>query len=230
MAKLQGTGAAYQCLYEKNCTLSEVMASLGLKPLSRKAERTIRDRLGFALAKWREPYSPVESKDIVRALNSHAKRLDSFVPLAAAAKGGFTGSHEIETASRWAQVLSENPTIGSIEAAYEYIADFGDRARLLASASRDAAIRMQSTKGQAGRSPYDWYDDFTAVMIDICKANNMEPKAGIDRSSGEPVGGLAKVASGFECLLLPKMRSGTSAAMVKRLQRSLARVQYGPSV
>jgi hypothetical protein len=60
MAKLQGTGAAYQCLYEKDCTLSEVMASLGLKPVSRKAERTIRERLGFALAKWEEPYSQLK--------------------------------------------------------------------------------------------------------------------------------------------------------------------------
>src|SRR5216117_2790596 len=109
MAKLQHTGAAHQCLYEKDCTLSEIMASLGLKPLRRRAERIIRERLGFALAKWEEPYSSVEVKAIVRALNSHAKKLNGLVPLAAVARGGFSSSHEIETASRWAQVLSENP-------------------------------------------------------------------------------------------------------------------------
>jgi hypothetical protein len=52
MAKLPRTGVAYQCLYEHDGTLAELIASLELKPLSKNAEREIRDRLGFALAKW----------------------------------------------------------------------------------------------------------------------------------------------------------------------------------
>jgi hypothetical protein len=170
------------------------MASLGLKPLSKKAERKLRDRLGFALAMWEEPYSAVEVKDIVSSLKSHAKRLDKFAPLAAVAKGGFSRSDEIEVACRLAQILSE-------------------------------AKRLQLTKGKSRRSPYDWYDEFAAVLLDVCKHNNIEPTVAIDRSSDEPVGGLAEVASGFERLLLPKMRSRTPSAMVKRLQRSLARLE-----
>ena len=55
MAKLPRTGVAYQSLYEYDGTLAELIASLELKPLSKNAERKIRNRLGFALAKWEEP-------------------------------------------------------------------------------------------------------------------------------------------------------------------------------
>ena len=155
MAKLPRTGVSYQFLYERDCTLPGVMASLGLKPLSRKAERKIRDRLGFALAKWEEPYSPVEVKDIVSSLNSHAKRLDEFAPLAAVAKGGFSRSDEIEVACRLAQILSEDSTVGSLAAAHGYLADFGDRAALIVSACRSAAKRLQPLKGKGGGSALD---------------------------------------------------------------------------
>ena len=83
MAKLPRSGVGYQCLYEYDCTLSEVMASLGLKPLSKKAERKIRQQLGLALGKWEEPYTEVEVEDVVSSLNAHAKRLDKLAPLAA---------------------------------------------------------------------------------------------------------------------------------------------------
>jgi hypothetical protein len=225
MAKLPRTGVGYQCLYEYDCTLQQVMASLGLKPLSKKAERKLRDRLGFALAKWEEPYSPIEVKDIVSSLNSYAKGLDKFAPLVAVAKGGFSRSDEIEVACQLAQILSEDSTVGSIEAAHAYLADFWNRAGVIASVCRSAAKKLLLTKGRSGRSPYDWYDEFTAVLLDVCKHNNIDPTVAIDRSSGEPVSGLADVASGFERLLLPIMRSPTPSAMIKRLQRSLARLE-----
>jgi hypothetical protein len=60
--------------------------------------------------------------------------------------------------------------------------------------------------------------------VEICKQNKIEPTVGIDGITGEPVGGLSVLASAFERLLLPKMRSRTASAMVKRLQRSLERI------
>ena len=76
MAKLPRTGVAYQCLYEYDGTLAELIASLELKPLSKNAEREIRNRLGFALAKREEPNTALQIKDVVSSLNAHAKRLD----------------------------------------------------------------------------------------------------------------------------------------------------------
>ena len=161
----------------------------------------------------------LKSEDVVSSLNAHAERLDKLAPLAAVAKGGFCRIGDIAVTGQMVQVLREDPTIGSVEAAHTYLSAFCDRAQKIASACRLAATTLGSRKGKGGKARYHWYDEFTAVLVDICKQNKIEPNVGIDRVSGEPVGGLVKVASGFERLLLPGMRSRKPATMVKRLQR-----------
>ena len=225
MAKLPRTGVAYQCLYEPDVTLAEIVASLGLKPLSKNAEREMRDRLGFALAKWEEPNTALQIKDVVSSLNAHAKRFDEIAPLGTITRTGFAREPDIAVSGQVVQVLMSNPAIGSLEAAHEYLRDFCLRAGVIASGCRAAASSLQSTKGHSGKPRYDWYDDFTAVLLYVCKQNKIEPTVGIDRISGKPVGTLSKIAPAFERLLLPKMRSPASEAMVKRLQRSLRRLE-----
>jgi hypothetical protein len=188
MAKLPRTGVAYQCLDEREVTLAEIVASLGLKPRSKKAEREIRNRLGFALAKWDEPYTALQIKDVAGSLNSHAKRLDEIAPLGTITRPGFAREQDIAVSGQLVQILASNPAMGSVEAAHEYLRNFCDRASMMASTCRAAARSLQSKKGQGGKSPYGWYDEFTAVLLDICKQNKIEPTVGIDRISGEPVG------------------------------------------
>jgi hypothetical protein len=230
MAKLPQTGVAYRCLYEYDCTLLEIMESLGLKPLGKKAERELRDRLGFALAQWEEPCYAVEVKDVVSSLSSHAKRLDEIAPLRAPARMGMSRSEDIAVSAHLVQSLSEDPTIGNVMAAQTYLCEFCDRARTIASASRAAAARLGSTVGKDGHPRYRWHDELTAVLVDICRKNGIMPKARIDRVSGEPVGRFVEVAAAFERLLLPEMRSPTPQALVKRLQRSLNRVRQRSQV
>lgn len=199
--------------------------SLGLKPLSKKTEREIRDQLGLALAKWEAPYTALQIKDVVGSLNAHAKRLDEMASLDTITRVGLAHEQDIETSARLARCLTANPAIGSIEAAHAYLEDFCHRAGVISSGCRTAATSLQSTKGRSGKSRYGWYDEFTAVLLDICRQNKIEPTVRIDRLSGKPVGTLSKIALAFERLLLPKMRSPSSEAMVKRLQRSLRRLE-----
>jgi hypothetical protein len=226
MAKLPRTGVAYRSIDERESTLAEVVASLGLKPLSEKAERKIRDRLGFGLAMWDEPYTTLQIKDVAGSLKAHAKRLDQIAPLGTITRSGFAREQDIEVGGQLIQILVSNPVIGSVEAAHEYLRHFCDRASILASSCRAAAASLQSRKGQGGKSRYGWYDEFTAVLLDICKQNKIEPTVGMNRISGEPAGILPKIASAFERLLPPKMRSRKPATMVKRLQRSLNRLAH----
>jgi hypothetical protein len=224
MAKLPRTGVGYKCLHEHEGTLPEIMASLGLKPLSKSAERKIRNRLGFALPKWEEPYAAIEVKDVVRSLNAHAKRLHQIDSIGTITCEGFAQGHDLAVSGQVVQVLASDPKIGSIEAGHDYLSDFCERADTIASACRAAASTLQSKKGKGGKGRYDWYDEFAAVLVEICKQNKIEPTVGIDSISGKPVGGLSVLASAFERLLLPSMRSPTPSAMVKRLQRSLERI------
>lgn len=224
MAKLPRSGVGYQCLNEYEGTLRQIMARLALKPLSKRAERELRNRLGFALALWEEPYTAVEVKDVVRSLKAHAKRLDQIASIGTITREGFARAYDLAVSGQVVQVLASEPNIGNIEARHAYLSDFCERADTIASACRAAASTLQAKKGKGGKSRYAWYDEFTAVLVELCKQNKIEPTVGIDRITGEPVGGLSAVASAFECLLLPRMRSRTPSAMVKRLQRSLERI------
>ena len=225
MAKLPRTGVAYQSLDEREVTLAEIVASLGLKPLIKKAQREIRSRLGFALAMWDEPYTALQIKDVAGSLKAHAKRLDHIARLGTITRSGLVREHDSAVGGQLIQILASDPAIGSVAAAHEYLRNFCARANILASSCRAVAASLESRKGQGGKSQYGWYDEFTAVLLDICKQNKIEPTVGIDRISGEPVGTLPKIASAFERLLPPRMRSRKPATMVKRLQRSLGRLQ-----
>jgi len=224
MAKLPRTGVSYQTLDERKVTLAEIVASLGLKRLSKKAEREIRDRLGLALATWDEPNTALQIKEVASALEAHAKRLDQIAPLGTITRIGFAREPDLAVGGRLVQILTSNSAIGSVEAAHDYLRNFCEMAKTIALSCRAAAKTLQSIKGQSGRISYDWYDEFTAVLLGLCRQNGIKPSLGNDRSSGEPVGNLFKFASEFERLLPCKMRSRKPAAMMKRLQRSLGRL------
>jgi hypothetical protein len=225
MAKLLKSGIRYQCLDEREVTLAEIVASLGLKPLSKKKEREIRNRLGFALAMWDEPYTMLQTKDVAGSLKAHAKKLDQVASLGAITRMSFGREYEIVVGGQLVQILASNPAIGTVEAAHEYLRNFCDRASIIASSCRAAAASMQSRKGRGGRSPHGWYDEFTAVLLDICKHNKTQPTVGLHRISGEPTGTLPKIAVALERLLPTRMRSRKPATIVKRLQRSMQRLE-----
>ena len=224
MAKLPKSGIEYQCLDEREVTLAEIVASLGLKPLSKKAQREIRRRLGFALAMWDEPHTALQTKDVAGSLKTRATELDHVASLGAITRTGFARGQDIADGEQLVQILVSNPEIGTVKAAHEYLRNFCDRAGIIASSCRAAAANLQSRKGRRGRSRYDWYDEFTAVLLEICKQNKIEPTLATDRISGEATGNLSKIALAFECLLPPKMRSGKPATIVKRLGRSMERL------
>ena len=115
MAKLPRTDVAYRSLDEREVTLAEIVASLGLKPLSKKAEREIRNRLGFALAMWDEPHTGLQIKDVAGSLEAHAKRLDQIAPLGTITRSGFAREHDIAVGGQLIQILASNPAIGSVE-------------------------------------------------------------------------------------------------------------------
>jgi hypothetical protein len=225
MAKLPRTGVSYQILDERDVTLAEIVASLGLKRLTKKAEREIRHRLGFAVAMWDEPYTALQIRDVAGSLKAHAKGLDQIATLGTITRSGFAREHDIAVGGQLIQILASDPAIGSVEAAHEYLRSFCDSASIIAPACRTAAANLHSRKGRSGKLRYGWYDEFTAVLLDICEKNRIEPTFWTDRISGEAAGNLPRIASAFERLLPPKMRSGKPATLVKRLGRSMERLE-----
>jgi hypothetical protein len=149
MAKLPRTGVAYQCLDEREVTLAEIVASLGLKPFSKRAEREIRNRLGFALAKWDEPYTALQIKEVVGSLSAYAKRLDEIAPLGTITRPGFARKQDVAVGGQLVQILASNPAMGNVEAAHEYLRNFCERASMMASTCRAAARSGNQRKARA---------------------------------------------------------------------------------
>jgi hypothetical protein len=192
MPKLPRKGVGYQCLSETEGSLSAIMAGLGLKPLSRKGERKIRERLGLALAHWEDPNAAVQIKVVARQLNGHAKRLDDVASIAKITRGGIVTSQALAVGTQLVERLAKEPAIGSAEA-HAYLDEFCVRAGVIATACRAAATALSLTKGRSGRAKYYWYEEFTSVLVEICDKNRIKPDLGTDRISGEPTGRLAMI-------------------------------------
>jgi len=228
MARLPKSGIKYRFPDEREVTLAEIVASLGLKPLTKKAQSEIRRRLGSALAIWDEPYTALQTQDVGRSLRARAKELDHVASLGAITRTGFALERDIADGEQVVQILMSNPEIGTLEAAHEYLRNFCDGAGIMASSCRAAADGLESSKGRPGKSIHGWYDEFTAVLLDLCKRNKIEPTFSIDRSSGEAAGNLSQIAMAFERLLPPQMRSGKPSTLIKRLGRSVERLGRRP--
>jgi hypothetical protein len=79
-----------------------------------------------------------------------------------------------------------------------------------------------------GRAPLLWYDEFTALLLDIAAKAGVEPTLSKDRNTSARTGWLFEAAQALEPFLLKFMRSPSAEACGKRLERSkkrLARVK-----
>ena len=171
MARLPRTGASFSLLYEYEITLTQVIASLGFRPLSKKDESFVRYKMGRAIGEWirsEGDYQASDAKlyidakldidpkldieDIQQSLNRLATRLDQVNDILSAVEGGIHHIHFIELAGQISSALSENPEIGSIEEAQKFLTDFRDRAGTVAHGARVATWLLSTLpKRRRGR-------------------------------------------------------------------------------
>jgi hypothetical protein len=116
-------------------------------------------------------YAATEVKDVVGSLKAHAKRLDQIASIGTITRAGYARAHDLAVSGQVVQILASDANIGSTAAAHAYLSDFCGRAETLALACRAAMSALQSNRGKGGKIRYDWYDEFTAVLLEICKQN-----------------------------------------------------------
>jgi hypothetical protein len=83
-----------------------------------------------------------------------------------------------------------------------------------------AASELKTRAGKDGRPRLEWYDDFTALLMEIAAAAGVEPTLNKDRDSGAPYGWLLDAARSLETFLDPHMRSPDEGSCFKRLERA----------
>ena len=96
MAIIPSTGSTITSLYEKETTLSEVLAELGLTPLDEKSERELRLRLGRAFGKWREPHTGVKAGELANRLSQLTDDLEKSDELLSSLEPGIQKIENVE--------------------------------------------------------------------------------------------------------------------------------------
>src|SRR5258705_13695533 len=82
--------------------------------------------------------------------------------------------------------------------------------------------RRHQLSAIARRPRLEWYDDFTALLVEIAAVAGVEPTLNKDRDSGAPYGWLLDAAQSLETFLDPQMRSPDEGFCFKRLERAQA--------
>lgn len=177
-------------------------------------------RLGGIIGQWSAQQNRLNIAPLAKTLTAMGRLLDKTSRILS---GHETGLHEVQdiaVVSQLVTVLALDPEVGSRQQADKLIASFRSDAAKLTHACLVSARGLKQQVGKSGRPPWDWYDDFTALLVQIAAKGGVEPQLGKDRDTGVGYGWLLDAAVALETFLDPDMRSPSAEACGKRLERS----------
>jgi hypothetical protein len=224
MARLPASGARIDTPRRTEGELKSVLSDLGLEQvLDDAATHQLYWKLGAIIGQWSREQERLEVSPVAKAFRSVANNLSEASRFLEGLEDGIHSSLEIAVSSRVANLLSADPTLGS-QSGGEVLRSFGAEADRIAHVCLVAAAELPQAPGKRGRWKYDWYDAFTALLLQIAEKAGVEPALGKDRITQARSGWLLEAALAFETFLDSYMRSPSSEACGKRLERSLRRL------
>jgi hypothetical protein len=182
-------------------------------------------KFGTVIGQWLSEQQRMEVSPIAKALLSTARNLSEVSALLGGIETGFHSDLEIAVASRAAEYLALDPSVGSLIKAQELISSFQHDAARIAHVCMVALVDLPDRPGERGRRALDWYDGFAALLLSIAEKGGVEPTLRKDRITGARGGWLFEAARALESFLYPQMRSPTPEACAKRLERSRTRLR-----
>jgi hypothetical protein len=225
MARIPARGSAAVGPYRDEVALRTVLSEIRLGTLiDEDATHRLHMNLAGVIGRWFQEVARLDASDIIKSLTSAAHDLRAVAELVAATTGLHT-SQDLECALLIRNHLEHQQEIGSREKALELMEDFRTKAAKVAMACDAAVAELGALTGRAGRPKLDWYDEFTALLLDLAKKGNINPTLRKDRVTGERSGWLLKAALALETFLDPHMRSQSFEACGKRLERSKRNLQ-----
>jgi hypothetical protein len=222
MPRLQVSGSSIVSPLRDEGELKRVLSDLGVD-LSPAAVHELHVKLAVIIGQWMAEQQRLEVSSVSGALLSTARNLNE----AAVTLGGFeTGLHsglEIAVATRIARYLAVVPGVSSLAEAQELISSFRHEATRIAHVCMVARADLPDRSER--RQALEWYDDFTALLLELANqaADAWTRWKGRDRVR---IGWLIEAARALESsFLYREMRSPSSEACGKRLQRSRRRLR-----
>jgi hypothetical protein len=226
MARLSTSGASVVSPYRDEGELRRVLSDLRVEhAFDGAAIHAVYWKLGAIIGQWMSEQQRLEVSAVGKALLSAAGNLNEVSTLLGGLETGIHSDLEIAVASRAAEYLAMDPTVGSLDKARELVSTFQRDAARMAHVCMVARAGLPDQAGERGRPALNWYDDFTALLLEVAKEADLKPTFRKDRGTGARSGWLFEAAQALESFLYPEMRSPSPEACGKRLERSLRRLR-----
>lgn len=226
MARLPAAGAAVASPPQDEGELQRVLSDLNVRQaFDAAAVHELYWKLAELVGRWISEQQRLEASPVGKALLSIAKNLSEISPFLSGLETGIHSDLEIAVASRAAEYLALDPTVGSLAKAEELISSFREDAGRIAHVCMVARADLPDRPAELGRRALDWYDHFTALLLDIASVAGVEPTLRKDRITGDRSGWLFSAAQALEPFLYPDMRPPSPEACGKRLERSVRRLR-----
>jgi hypothetical protein len=228
MTRLPASGATVATPYRCESELKSVLCDLGLaQGFDEAAAHELYWKFGAIIGQWLAEQQRLEVSPIAKALLSTAKNLGEVSLLLGGLETGIHSDLEIAVATRTAEYLALDPAVGSLAKAQELISSFQQDAARIAHVCMVAYADLPDRSGERGRRALTWYDDFTALLLNIADRGGVKPTLRKDRITSARSGWLFEAAEALETFLYPEMRSPSAEACGTRLERSRRHLQRG---
>jgi hypothetical protein len=181
--------------------------------------------LSALIGQWMSEQARLEASSVGKALLTTAKRLLEVCSILDGLESGIHSTQEIEVSLRIAKYLALVPGVRSPEEAGEIISKFRQEADRIAHVCMVARADLPDQPEEKGRRALGWYDDFTTLLLKLAEEAGVQPTLRKDRSTGLRSGWLLEAAQALESFLWSDMRSPSTEACGKRLERSLGRLR-----
>jgi hypothetical protein len=226
MARLPTSGVTVSSPRRSKVHLREVLFELcPAGDFSKSDTEEFYRRLARIIGRWSAEDNRLDIASLAKTFTAMGKELMKVAKILNGHETGLHEIHDIAIVSQLAMILALDPEVGSRQQADKLIASFRGDAAKMAHACLVAASDYKRQVGKSGRPPPEWYDEFTALLLEVAETAGVEPRFNKDRISGERGGWLLDAAQALETFLDPKMRSPSAEACGKRLERSKTRLK-----
>jgi hypothetical protein len=226
MTRLPVSGSSVASPLRDEGELKRVLSDLRVdQVLSPTAVHELYLNLAAIIGQWMLEQQRLEVSSVAGSLLSTARSLNEASLILGGFETGFHSDLEIAVASRIAQYFALLPGVNSLAEAQELISSFRQEAARIAHVCMVARADLPNRPEKLGRRALQWYDAFTALLLQIAEKADLEPTLSKDRITGVRSGWLFEAAQALEAFLYPEMRSPSAEACGSRLDRSKRRLR-----